>query len=117
MSIIFYFLRNFRYTLTIKAKKRSAARGGNDMFRIWAKIMKEGKIQRQFVYENDEEKLTYSHFLQYLFDICRELDAPTPVLLKTHIFNFAKFNHVRFLPRDFVEAVDFDYLLLENIII
>ena len=70
MSIIFYFLQNFRYTLTIKTKKRSAARGGNDMFRIWAKIMKEGKIQRQFVYENDEEKLTYSHFLQYLFDIC-----------------------------------------------
>ena len=87
------------------------------MFKIWAKIMKEGKIQRQFVYENDEEKLTYSHFLQYLFDICRELDVPTPVLLKTHIFNFAKFNHVRFLPRDFVESVDFDYLLLENIII
>ena len=34
-----------------------------------------------------------------------------------HIFNFAKFNHVRFLPRDFVEGVDFDYLLLENIVV
>ena len=34
------------------------------MFRIWAKIMKEGKIQKQFVHENDEEKLTYSHFVQ-----------------------------------------------------
>ena len=64
-------------------QKRSAARGGNDMFRIWAKIMKEGKIQRQFVYENDEEKLTYSHFMDYLFDICHELDISTPVLLKT----------------------------------
>ena len=31
--------------------------------------------------------------------------------------NFAKFNHVKFLPRDFVEGVDFDYLLLENIIV
>ncbi|HIY97734.1 MAG TPA: hypothetical protein H9729_08590 [Candidatus Borkfalkia excrementigallinarum] len=87
------------------------------MFKIWAKTMKDGKISKQMVYENSEEKLTYSHFLQYLFDICRELDVPTPVLLKTHIFNFAKFNHVRFLPRDFVESVDFDYLLLENIII
>ena len=112
LSIIFYFLRNFRYTLS-----KSAARGGNDMFRIWAKIMKEGKIQKQFVYENDEEKLTYSHFLQYLFDICRELDEPTPVLLKTHILNFGKFNHVRFYPRDFVEPVDFDYLLLENLVL
>ncbi len=87
------------------------------MFKIWAKTMKDGKISKQMVYENSEEKLTYSHFLQYLFDICRELDVPTPVLLKTHIFNFAKFNHVRFLPRDFVESVDFDYLLLENIIL
>lgn len=86
------------------------------MFRIWAKLMKDGKIIRQFVYEG-QEKLTFSHFLNYLFDICRELDCPTPVLLKTHIFNFAKFNHVRFLPRDFVEGVDFDYLLLENIIL
>ena len=67
--------------------------------------------------ENDGEKLTYSHFFNYLADICRELDVPTPVLLKTHIFNFAKFNHVRFYPRDFVEGVDFDYLLLENIIL
>lgn len=86
------------------------------MFKIWAKIMREGKIKRQFVYENPE-KLTYSHFLKYLFDICRELDCPTPVLLKTHILNFAKFNHVRFLPRDFVETVDFDFLLLESIIV
>ncbi|HIY77832.1 MAG TPA: hypothetical protein H9728_02195 [Candidatus Borkfalkia excrementavium] len=86
------------------------------MFKIWAKIYRGGKIRRQFVYEGGE-KLTYSHFLNYLFDICRELDCPTPVLLKTHIMNFAKFNHVKFLPRDFVEGVDFDYLLLENIIV
>ena len=84
--------------------------------RIWAKIVKEGKTEKQIVYEN-EEKLTYSHFMDYLFDICHELDVSTPVLLKTHIFNFAKFNPVRFLPRDFVESVDFDYLLLENIIV
>ena len=86
------------------------------MFRIWAKTVKDGKIVRQFTYEN-EEKLTWSHFLHYLFDICRELDVPTPVLLKTHILNFGKFNHVRFLPRDFVEEVDFDYLLLENLVL
>ena len=86
------------------------------MFKIWAKIYRGGKIRRQFVYEGGE-KLTYSHFLNYLFDSCRELDCPTPVLLKTHIMNFAKFNHVKFLPRDFVEGVDFDYLLLENIIV
>ena len=83
--------------------------------KIWAKLITDGKIQKQFVYEK-QERLTYSRFF-YLSDICHELDIPTPVLLKTHIFNFAKFNHVKFIPRDFVESLDYDQLFLENIIL
>lgn len=82
--------------------------------RIWAKLMESGKIKKQYVYEN-VEKLTYSHFFDYLTEICYALDIPTPVLTKTHIFNFAKFNHVKFIKRDFVESLDCDYLLLENL--
>ena len=61
--------------------------------------------------------MTYSHFFEYLSDICHELDVPTPVLLKTHVFNFAKFNHVKFVPRDFVETFEYDQLFLENIVL
>ncbi len=86
----------------------------NVPMRIWAKLMTDGRIRKQYVYEKDE-KLTYSHFFEYLTEICRELDIPTPVLTKTHIFNFAKFNHVKFPTRDFVESLDYDYLFLENI--
>ena len=82
--------------------------------RIWAKLITDGKIKKQFVYENPE-KLTYSHFFDYLTDICGRFDAPTPVLTKTHIFNFAKFNHVKFTSRDFVESLGYDYLMLENL--
>ena len=82
--------------------------------RIWAKLMTDGHIKKDFVYEKDE-KLTYSHFFEYLTDICARLDIPTPVLLKTHIFNFAKFNHVKFLKRDFVDTLEYDYLFIENI--
>lgn len=84
--------------------------------KIWAKLITDGKIKKQFVYEK-QERLTYSRFFDYLSDICHELDIPTPVLLKTHIFNFAKFNHVKFIPRDFVESLDYDQLFLENIIL
>ena len=84
--------------------------------KIWAKLITDGKIQKQFVYEK-QERLTYSRFFDYLSDICHELDIPTPVLLKTHIFNFAKFNHVKFIPRDFVESLDYNQLFLENIIL
>ena len=81
---------------------------------IWAKLITNGHIKKQFVYEN-AEKLTYSHFFDYLVDICHDLDVPTPVLTKTHIFNFAKFNHVKFTQRDFVETLDYDQLFLENL--
>lgn len=82
--------------------------------RIWVKLMTEGKIKKQYVYEN-EEKLTYSHFFDYLTDICQAMDIPTPVVTKVHIFNFAKFNHVKFTGRDFVESLGYDCLFLENI--
>ena len=85
------------------------------MFRIWAKVLKEGHIQKQFVYENSK-KFSYSEFFSYLTDICGELDVPTPVLIKTHILNYAKFNHVAFRPDDFIEEISFDKLLLENIL-
>lgn len=85
------------------------------MFRIWAKVLKEGHIQKQYVYESSK-KFAYSEFFSYLTDICGELDVPTPVLIKTHILTYAKFNHVVFRPDDFIEEIPFDKLLLENIL-
>ena len=86
------------------------------MFKIGAKIITDGKIEKQLTYER-EDKFSYSDFFTYLADICEGLDIATPVLIKTHIFNYAKFNTVRFLPRDFAETVEFDKLVLENIVI
>ena len=82
--------------------------------RIWAKVMLEGKIQRQTVYEK-AEALTYSKLFDYLSEICNALDVPTPVLVKAHIFNFAKFNHVKFTQSDFLEDIPFDHLFIENL--
>ena len=84
------------------------------MIKIWAKILKDNKIIKQTVYQKNES-MDYSEFLDYLIDIAYNLDIPTPVLIKTHIFNYAKYNTVRFLPQDFVDTVDFDKLVLENI--
>ena len=85
------------------------------MFRIWAKVYADDRIVKQTTYTSDE-KFTYSKFFNYLADICGELDIPTPVLLKTHIMNYAKFNHVVFRPRDFVEDLGYEKLVLENIL-
>ena len=83
------------------------------MFRIWAKVIKDEKIIKQFVYEKTET-LDYSLFFDYVRDICETLDIPTPVIIKTHLFNYAKYNTLKFTKADFVENVNFDKLVLEN---
>ena len=83
------------------------------MVRIWAKVLKNDKILKQYVFEMDGE-IDYSEFFSYLKDICENLDIATPVLIKTHLFNYAKYNNVRFTQSDFVEQIPFDKLVLEN---
>lgn len=77
--------------------------------------MQEGKIKEQTVYER-EGQMVYSSFFEYLAEICTSFDVPTPVLLKTHIFNYAKFNQVKFTKNDFVEYFPYDQLVLENLL-
>ncbi len=84
------------------------------MFKIWAKVIVGEKIVNQLTYER-EDKFTYSQFFNYVADICEGLDIATPIILKTHIFNYAKFRTVKFLPRDFAETPDFDKLVIDNI--
>ncbi len=84
------------------------------MIRIWAKLYRGEHIEKQLTYER-EGAFTYADFFLYLAEICDALDVPTPVLLKTHLFHYAKFHHAVFRPRDFVESVPFDKLVLENL--
>ena len=83
------------------------------MVRIWAKVMKGDKILKQYVFEHTE-MMDYSMFFDYVREICETLDIPTPVIIKTHLFNYAKYNVLRFKQDDFVERIDFDKLVLEN---
>jgi hypothetical protein len=84
------------------------------MVRIWAKVMQKDKIIKQCVFEK-EGVTDYSLFFDYLRDICEKFDISTPVLIKTHLFNYAKYNVVRFSKDDFMESIEFDKLVLENI--
>ncbi|MBR2871262.1 MAG: hypothetical protein IKB98_07810 [Clostridia bacterium] len=86
------------------------------MVKIWAKVMLKDKIVKQFTYER-EGAMDYSLFFDYVKDICEALDIPTPVIIKTHLFNYAKYNVLRFKKDDFVESINFDKLVLENIFI
>jgi len=86
------------------------------MIRIWAKVMKKDKILAQYMLEK-AETMDYSKFFDYLREICEHLDIATPILIKTHLFNYAKYNTVRFNKDDFLDSINFDKLVLENALI
>jgi len=85
------------------------------MLKIWAKLMHGQKLGKNIIYESIDSyspDTLYSH----IEEICHKLDIPTPVVLKTHIINFHKFNYTTFTKHDFVESIDFDSLVIEHCI-
>lgn len=84
------------------------------MVKLWARAIKEHKTVKKYDFVKDEI-MEWAAFYGYVAEICHAMDLSTPVITKTHLFNFAKFNFVRFLKSDFIEAVDFDYLMIENV--
>ena len=84
------------------------------MFKIWARVIKEEKIVKDVMYIN-ESNYNRKQFHTYLSEICKESDLETPILLTQHVHNFEEFNSVKFLKEDFLEEINFNYLVLENI--
>ena len=84
------------------------------MIKIWGKLYKEDKIVKSYVFSL-KGNMDYSKFFEFTSFIAEKLDIPTPVLIKTHIFNYAKYNFVKFIKDDFVEEFPFDKFVLENI--
>ena len=85
------------------------------MVRFWGKCIKNKRIIRQKTMAVNVDKIDWSLFYDYISELSHSLDSPTPLIIKTHIFNFAKFNFVKFTKADFVETLDYDELVVELI--
>lgn len=84
------------------------------MIKIWAKIMNQDKIIQQYTYQSIDN-FTDDTFYLHVAEICHKLDIPSPVVLATHIKHFTEYSNTTFKVRDFVESIDFEKLVLENI--
>ena len=81
--------------------------------RIWLRtVNSDEKIDKEIIYLAKDG--TIDEFIDGIRDACGELDEATPVVLKTHYDHFKQFNIVRFAPRDFVESVCFEKMILEQ---
>ena len=83
------------------------------MVRLWAKTYKNHKITNSFIYESIDNYNSETFYL-HLQEICHKLDIPTPVVLSYHVKSFEEFSNCHFLPRDFVETINFDRLVIED---
>lgn len=77
--------------------------------------MKGDKILRDTLYE-DGAQLSPAAFTHALQQISYLLDVSTPVTLPAHYKHFERFNCVKYLPRDFVEEVEFTAFILERVV-
>lgn len=84
------------------------------MVKIWAKIMNGDKVKKDIIYEAVGSFHANELYL-HMQTICHRLDIPCPVVLKSHEHNFMEFNNCVFVPRDFVESINFSKLVIENV--
>ena len=81
--------------------------------RIWAKILNEGKVVKSC--EITVVNYDFHIFEEYVREIAYALDIPTPIVLDKHIIDFTVYKSTWFLKEDFVESVNFEKLVLENV--
>lgn len=77
--------------------------------RLWAKMMKEGHVQKDLTCERTGDTRTH-RILSVLSEICMKWDLENPIWLESNIRDFQRTNKVRFCRDNFVENIEFDYL-------
>ena len=80
------------------------------MFRLWGKLVKDNRVLRDVVIENDKNDTRTHKVFDALDTICYEFDLSKPLWLDANIREFRHHKKTRFLQDHFIEAIDFDYL-------
>ena len=78
--------------------------------RIWFKIFKDNRLQKDLVVENTSNDTRTHKIMNALDTCCYELDLSKPIWLDSTVKEFQRLAKARFRPDSFVEEVDFDYL-------
>ena len=84
------------------------------MIKISAKLIKNHKTIKSVNYINVNE-YNSSNFYEYMVEICRKLDISTPIIIDYTKSSYEEFNFFKFKQDDFIDKIDFDVLLIENI--
>lgn len=81
------------------------------MFRLWAKIFKDNRMQKDMVVCNDDPSMSRTQkIFAALDETCHAYDLSIPIWLDSTINDFKRHDKTRFYQDNFVDEIDFDYL-------
>ncbi len=78
--------------------------------RLWGKIVKDGRVLRDIVIENNKEDTRTHKVMDALNDICYQFDLSRPIWLDANITQFQRHKKTQFKQDSFIEAIEFDFL-------
>jgi hypothetical protein len=88
----------------------------NTMFRLWAKIFKDNRMQKDLVICNEDASLSRTKKIFAAVDeICYQFDLSKPIWLDVTISDFKKHDKTRFTQDNFIDSIDFDFLEIQVI--
>ncbi|MBQ2937114.1 MAG: hypothetical protein IJ029_06775 [Lachnospiraceae bacterium] len=80
------------------------------MFRLWAKIFKDNRMQKDTVICNSSDDTRTHKVFQAVDEVCYEFDLGKPIWLDATVAEFKRHAKARFTQDNFIESIDFDYL-------
>ena len=86
------------------------------MFRLWAKIWKDNRLQQDMVVCNDNQELNRTRkIFDAIDEVCYAFDLSKPIWLDITIEDFKRYDKTRFTKDCFIDEIEFDYLEIEVI--
>ena len=85
------------------------------MFRLWARIFKDNRMQRDIVICNETNDTRTNKIFSAIEAVCYEFDLSKPIWLDTTIKDFQRHSKTRFIQDNFIDAIEFDYLEIQVI--
>lgn len=86
-----------------------------NMFRMWAKIIKDNHLLRDTTICNDKDMTRTKKVFGAMDELCYEFDLGVPIWLDSNIADFKRNAKTRFRQESFIEHIDFDYLEIQVI--
>ena len=83
------------------------------MFRLWGKIWKDSRLERDTVYEEASDDTRTHKIFRGLEEICREFDLGKPIWLDLTVTELQRHSKARFYQDSFIEEIGFDYLEIQ----